>query len=462
MTFRENLEFPLRMSGVDRSQWKGRIDEVLERVQLGERKLPSGALDGKPNTRAMSGGEMQRLAIAKMLLRDPEVLLFDEAFANLDLYLRQSLRETVVQDVVRRKDKKHCAVFVSHNVESAIEADRILFFDNHKHGQPVQVYLYVKDSAGSAWEYLCNSRQCKLIQELVHVTQKIGRVWSGMPWRLNAFGVAVPTLAEMLNYEPAKPYLRSALVGVFRELGLHGERATELGNELWKRVGTSGDVEAEMKQLLLREGINSESFSSGFLRRTERIAAEVRAYCKGDSLLDVGCGDGKVAWSLRDLFTRVALTDVVPYVDSGVEIPFTLFKEGEFLPFADKFDTVLLLTVLHHAQDPLQLLREVRKVTQKRCIIIESLFGVDAGQKEPLSPLRQMAPEAQWKYAAFIDWLYNRVFRDGVPVPYNYNTPDGWNRVFRMTGWKVVEEVDLGVDQPIAPEHHYLFVVEPI
>jgi len=83
MSARETLAFVLRARGVPRSRRAARIAELLALVEL------AGLEQRKPG--ALSGGEAQRLALARALAMEPEILLLDEPLGPLDAELRESL-----------------------------------------------------------------------------------------------------------------------------------------------------------------------------------------------------------------------------------------------------------------------------------------------------------------------------------------------------------------------------------
>ncbi|MBI4011008.1 MAG: ABC transporter ATP-binding protein [Candidatus Rokubacteria bacterium] len=114
LTVAENVALVLTLNGVPRREAAGRARGLLERLDLGHRA------DTHPAT--LSGGEQQRLAVARAVVNDPAVILADEPTASLD-----TQRGKAVMDLLRRLGReRHAAVIVVTHDERMIEGfDRV-------------------------------------------------------------------------------------------------------------------------------------------------------------------------------------------------------------------------------------------------------------------------------------------------------------------------------------------------
>jgi putative ABC transport system ATP-binding protein len=103
MTLEENVELPLRLAEVDRSERATRVREALQRVGLAKR------IGHRPSE--LSGGEQQRTAVARALVNRPKILLADEPTGNLDSATGESIL-TLLREI--QKNPGMTIVMVTH------------------------------------------------------------------------------------------------------------------------------------------------------------------------------------------------------------------------------------------------------------------------------------------------------------------------------------------------------------
>ena len=133
MTVEKNIAFGLSVRGTPRSEISDRLDEIIDVVQLGpfRQRFPA----------QLSGGQMQRVAIARTLITKPSVLMMDEPLANLDTKLRGEMRR-FIRTLQQRLGIT--TIFVTHDQVEAMElADRIaVIFNGHlaQFGPPEDLY----------------------------------------------------------------------------------------------------------------------------------------------------------------------------------------------------------------------------------------------------------------------------------------------------------------------------------
>ncbi|MEY2423974.1 MAG: lipoprotein-releasing system ATP-binding protein [Acidimicrobiaceae bacterium] len=111
LTVTENVELPLLLDGVKSN---GRTSDLLERVGIGHR---AAHLPGE-----LSGGELQRAAIARALVAHPQVILADEPTGNLDSATSEAVLALLTEQVV---ESGAALVMVTHDRDVAARAPRI-------------------------------------------------------------------------------------------------------------------------------------------------------------------------------------------------------------------------------------------------------------------------------------------------------------------------------------------------
>ncbi|MXR20555.1 ABC transporter ATP-binding protein [Halobacterium bonnevillei] len=131
LSVRENVAFGL--TDHDADQTEERVDELLDLVDM------PGMGDRSPDQ--LSGGQQQRVALARSLAPEPDILLLDEPFSNLDVRLRVEMREEVRRIL---KEAGVTAVSVTHDQEEALSiSDRVAVLEDgrlEQIGDPESVF----------------------------------------------------------------------------------------------------------------------------------------------------------------------------------------------------------------------------------------------------------------------------------------------------------------------------------
>lgn len=125
--FKGTVEENLRMGKADAT--KEEMDAVLKKVNLYSFLQTQEGLDTKLSERAenLSGGQCQRLAIARALLRDAQVYIFDEATSNIDVE-----SEEMIMEVVHEIAKTKTVLLISHRLANVVDSDCIYFMQDGK------------------------------------------------------------------------------------------------------------------------------------------------------------------------------------------------------------------------------------------------------------------------------------------------------------------------------------------
>jgi len=124
LTVRENIAFGLNHQTIKKKQKDREVDRFIDLVGLNDfaNYLPD----------QISGGMKQRVALARVLILKPKILLLDEPFAALDAQTREEMQNLLMELCCQQN---HTVLFVTHDVEEAVLlADRILLFDSSSKG----------------------------------------------------------------------------------------------------------------------------------------------------------------------------------------------------------------------------------------------------------------------------------------------------------------------------------------
>lgn len=135
MTVAENIMFPLKMLRVSKKNRIERVKKIAEMMHFQD------LLNRRPNE--LSGGQQQRVAIARALIKEPEILLLDEPFSNLDARLRIQLRDEIRS---LQRELGITTIFVTHDQEEAMSiSDNILLLNQgriQQYSSPQNMYQH--------------------------------------------------------------------------------------------------------------------------------------------------------------------------------------------------------------------------------------------------------------------------------------------------------------------------------
>lgn len=133
MTVAENMDFSLRLSRVPKEEREEKVRAVARILEM------EPLLDRKP--RQLSGGQLQRVAIGRAMVRQPKAFLLDEPLSNLDAALQAQMRLELVR---LHRELNSTMIYVTHDqLEAMTMADRILVLNNgrvEQLGSPLELY----------------------------------------------------------------------------------------------------------------------------------------------------------------------------------------------------------------------------------------------------------------------------------------------------------------------------------
>src|SRR5215471_13037865 len=162
--FNDSIYYNIAYGDVDADQEA--VKDSAARAQLADfiAKLPDGYLTrvGERGLK-LSGGEKQRVAIARVILKNPEILIFDEATSSLD-----SRTEQDIQASLRQVASHHTTLVIAHRLSTIVDADEIIVLDDGRiteRGSHEQL-LYRGGTYAEMW-----NRQLRATEELKDVAE---------------------------------------------------------------------------------------------------------------------------------------------------------------------------------------------------------------------------------------------------------------------------------------------------
>jgi len=160
MTAFDNIAFPLKIKQVPKAEVEQRVKEAAEMLRIGD------LLDRKP--RQLSGGQAQRVALGRAVVRKPKVFLMDEPLSNLDAKLRVYMRAELKE---LQKELGITTIYVTHDqVEAMSMADRVALLCQgilQQVDTPEDLYAHPTNMfvAGFVGNPPMNLADCKLLKE---------------------------------------------------------------------------------------------------------------------------------------------------------------------------------------------------------------------------------------------------------------------------------------------------------
>lgn len=174
MNVYENIAFPLRATRKSRSEIDTEVRSVAKTLQI------TDLLSKKPS--ALSGGDMQRVAIGRALVRRPKAMLMDEPIGALDAKLREEMRAEIKRLHIKQGST---SIYVTHDqIEAMSLADRIVIMHEgvlQQVGTPDEVYshpanLFVAQFVGSP---VMNVAEAKVAEKASAASVTVGDAAAG-------------------------------------------------------------------------------------------------------------------------------------------------------------------------------------------------------------------------------------------------------------------------------------------
>lgn len=168
MSVYDNIAFPLKMRNESKENIREKVEKISNLLEI------SHLIDRKP--KELSGGQMQRVALGRALVREPKVFLMDEPLSNLDAKMRAYMR-TEIKKLQRKMGIT--TIYITHDqIEAMSMADRIAIMDHgliQQVGTPLEVYSKPSNTfvAGFIGSPPMNFLECEVSRSNSHLLFEI-------------------------------------------------------------------------------------------------------------------------------------------------------------------------------------------------------------------------------------------------------------------------------------------------
>jgi putative spermidine/putrescine transport system ATP-binding protein len=224
MTVAENIGFGLKMRHIGKEEIDRRVHEMLELIQMdgmGERRQHQ-----------LSGGQKQRVALARALVIRPQVLLLDEPLSNLDAYLRDEMRDLILQV---HRDFKVTTIFVTHDQEEAVLlADKVaLIFEGRLHQYGAVRDFYEKPQSERVASFFGNRNFIQGICSKQGIETEVGTLQSALAKDRQGEKVCLMIRPEHILPEKGKENTILCLIKEKIYMGTFVRYRIEFADSLW-------------------------------------------------------------------------------------------------------------------------------------------------------------------------------------------------------------------------------------
>jgi ubiquinone/menaquinone biosynthesis C-methylase UbiE len=178
-----------------------------------------------------------------------------------------------------------------------------------------------------------------------------------------------------------------------------------------------------------------------YLSKARKVEAHARSFISG-RVIDIGAGRCLIGKEIEknNKNAKVTSVDVIDLNETDLKL---ILYDGKTLPFPDNsFETSIIAYVLHHCEDPVEVLKEAKRVCKGNIIIFEDI-------------------EVNF-FEKIADWIANKVFNHkDINMTYNFRSEEQWLEIFKSLNLKLVaiqNDVEKEWFYPLTK--HIMFVVK--